>query len=94
MPRNLGPFPLWEPPSPSTHLWEKLFQEALASSPDEEAGKEIRMKAIRRKENYAFLICERTAPEALLITVLASFFQKLNLPHFKCLLLQKPFFYH
>lgn len=56
---------LWEPPSPSTHLWEKLFQEALASSPDEEAGKETRTKAIRRKENYTFLICKRTAPEAL-----------------------------
>lgn len=38
MPRNWGPFP------PGTHLWEKLFQEALASSPDEEAGKQIRQK--------------------------------------------------
>ena len=31
----------------------------------EEAGKQIRTRAIKRKENYTSLIYERTAPESL-----------------------------
>lgn len=32
MPRNLGPFSLWEHPSPCTHLWRKLLRKPESRS--------------------------------------------------------------
>lgn len=60
MPRDLGPSLSGSPHIPA-HTFAETIPGTLASSPDEEAVKQIRSKTIRRKEDYKFLICKRTA---------------------------------
>lgn len=72
MPRNLGPFPLWEP-----HLPAPTFGENYWGSWN---------KSNREERGLHITDLWKDCPWVTLTRVSASFLKKLNISHFKCLL--------